>query len=181
MQARARWPSFRRRTNFSLRGENEVNLGYVYYRKESDSEFSLGAMQPEHGQGYAPWGVSAEVWDRRVRVARSQIYNYALYNAPPGTMQHMAVYYFLSAAGSHQTQQQVMAYTHNDSYKPVPGFKTVTGHFHLEFNEMIRDRGTSDFMPTWVSCLSRARHQHRLSCRLSRRLRLRRSRPQALL
>ena len=135
---------------FFFARENEVNLGYVYYRKDSDGEFSLGAMQPEHGQGYAPWGVSAEVWDRRVRVARSQIYNYALYNAPPGTMQHMAVYYFLSAAGSHQTQQQVMAYTHNDSYKPVPGFKTVTGHFHLEFNEMIRDRGTSDFMPTWV-------------------------------
>jgi hypothetical protein len=135
---------------FFFARENEVNLGYVYYRKDSDSQFSLGAMQPEHGQGYAPWGVSAEVWDRRVRVARSQIYNYALYNAPPGTMQHMAVYYFLSAAGSHQTQQQVMAYTHNDSYKPVPGFKTVTGHFHLEFNEMIRDRGTSDFMPTWV-------------------------------
>ena len=132
---------------FFFARENEVNLGYVYYR---DSEFSLGVMQPEHGEGYAPWGVSDEVWDHRVRVARSQIYNYALYNAPPGTLQRMAVYYYLSAAGSHQTQQQVMAYTHNDSYKPVPGFKTVTGHFHLDFNEMIRDRGTSDFMPTWV-------------------------------
>lgn len=135
---------------FFFARENEVNLGYVYYRKDSDSQFSLGAMQPEHGQGYDPWGVSDEVWDRRVRVARSQIYNYALYNAPPGTVQRMAVYYYLSAAGSRQTQQQVMAYTHNDAYKSVPGFKTVTGHFHLDFNEMIRDRGTSDFMPTWV-------------------------------
>jgi hypothetical protein len=107
-------------------------------------------MQPERGEGYAPWGVTDEVWNHRVSVARSQIYNYALYNAPPGTMQRMAVYYYLSASGSRQTQQQVMAYTHNDSYKPVPGFKTVTGHFHLDFNEMIRDRGTSDFMPTWV-------------------------------
>ena len=43
-----------------------------------------------------------------------------------------------------------MAYTHDDAYKPVPGFKTVTGHFHLDLNEMIRDRGTSDIMPTWV-------------------------------
>jgi hypothetical protein len=83
-------------------------------------------------------------------VARSQIYNYALYNAPPGTLQHMPVYYYLSAEGAHQAQPQVMAYTHDDAYKPVPGFKTVTGHFHLDFNEMIRDRGTSDFMPTWV-------------------------------
>jgi hypothetical protein len=43
-----------------------------------------------------------------------------------------------------------MAYTHDDAYKPVPGFKTVTGHFHLDFNEMLRDQGTTDFMPTWV-------------------------------
>jgi hypothetical protein len=135
---------------FFFARENEVNLGYVYYRKDNDNEFSLGVMQPEHGEGYAPWGVSDQVWDHRVQVARSQIYNYALYNAPPGTMQRMAAYYYLSAAGSHQTQQQVMAYTHGDTYKPVPGFKTVTGHFHLDFNEMIRDRGTSDFMPTWV-------------------------------
>jgi len=135
---------------FFFARENEVNLGYVYYRKDNDSSFSLGVMQPEKGSGYAPWGETDEVWNRRVRVARSQIYNYALYNAPPGTMQHMAVFYYLSATGSHQTLQQVMAYTHDDAYKPVPGFKTVTGHFHLDFNEMIRDRGTSDFMPTWV-------------------------------
>jgi hypothetical protein len=135
---------------FFFARENEVNLGYVYYRKDSDSSFSLGVMQPEKGSGYAPWGETDEVWNRRVRVARSQIYNYALYNAPPGTEQHMAVFYYLSASGAHQAQQQVMAYTHDDAYKPVPGFKTVTGHFHLDFNEMIRDRGTSDFMPTWV-------------------------------
>ncbi len=88
---------------FFFARENEVNLGYVYYRKDNDSSFSLGVMQPERGQGYAPWGVSDEVWNRRVRVARSQIYNYALYNAPPGTVQHMAVYYYLSAAGAHAT------------------------------------------------------------------------------
>ena len=82
---------------FFFARENEVNLGYVYYRKDSDSSFSLGVMQPERGAGYAPWGVTDEVWNRRVRVARSQIYNYALYNAPPGTEQHMAVYYYLSA------------------------------------------------------------------------------------
>jgi len=135
---------------FFFARENEVNLGAVYYRKDNDSSVSLGVMQPENGTGYAPWGVTDDVWKRRVGVARSQIYNYALYNAPPGSLQRMAVYYYLSATGSHATQQQVMAYTHDDAYKPVPGFKTVTGHFHLDFNEMIRDRGTSDFMPTWV-------------------------------
>jgi len=135
---------------FFFARENEVNLGYVYYRKDSAGEFSLGVMQPERGEGYAPWGVTDEVWNRRERVARSQVLNYALYNAPPGTMQRMAVYYYLSATGSHATDEAVLKYTHDDTYKPVPGFKTVTGHFHLELNEMVRDRGTSDFQPTWV-------------------------------
>lgn len=135
---------------FFFARENEVNLGYVYYRKDSDSTFSLGVIQPEHGEGYAPWGVAQAVWDRRQKVARSQQFNYALYNSPPGTEQHMPMYYYLSAGGDHATLEAVMAYTHDDAFKPVPGFKTVTGHFHLDLNEMIRDRGTSDIQPTWV-------------------------------
>jgi hypothetical protein len=107
-------------------------------------------MQPERCEGYDPWGVSPEVWQHRASTARNQALNCALYNAPPGTMQRMAVYYYLSPTGSHATQQAVMAYTHDDVYKPVPGFKTVTGHFHLELNEMARDRGTSDLSPTWL-------------------------------
>jgi len=69
---------------FFFARENEVNLGYVYYRKDNDSSFSLGVMQPERGEGYAPWGVTDEVWKMRVSVAREQVENYALYNAPPG-------------------------------------------------------------------------------------------------
>ena len=42
---------------FFFARENEVNLGYVYYRKDSGNSFSLGVMQPEKGSGYAPWGV----------------------------------------------------------------------------------------------------------------------------
>ena len=135
---------------FFFARENEVNLGYVYYRKDSAGEFSLGVMQPEKGEGYKPWGVTDEVWRRRSGVARQQVLNYALYNAPPGTMQHMPVYYYLSATGSHATDDAVLAFTHDDTYKPVAGFKTVTGHFHIELNEMVRDRGTADFQPTWV-------------------------------
>jgi len=135
---------------FYFARENEVNLGYVYYRKDSDSSFSLGAMQPERCEGYDPWGVAAEVWQHRSSTARNQALNCALYNAPPGTAQRMAVYYYLSATGSHATDEAVLKYTHDDTYKPVPGFKTVTGHFHLELNEMARDRGATDLAPTWV-------------------------------
>jgi hypothetical protein len=135
---------------FFFARENEVNLGYVYYRKDSDSSFSLGAMQPERGEGYAPWGVSDEVWKRRAGIAREQVENYGLYNAPPGTVQRMAVYYYLNPDSDHPTQRAVLAYTHDDVYKPVPGFKVLSGHFHFDLNEMVRDRGTSDYQPTWL-------------------------------
>ena len=131
--------------------ENEVNLGYVYYRKDTDSSFSLGVMQPEHGEGYTPWGLSDAEWRKRTDISREQIDNYALYNAPPGTMQHMAVYYYLSPKGDRAAQQSVLAYTHDDVFKPVPGFKVISGHFHLDFNEMLRDRNTLDYRPEWVN------------------------------
>jgi len=135
---------------FFFARENEVNLGYVYYRKDSSGSFSLGAMQPEHGEGYAPWGVSDEIWNKRVDTALRQKENYALYNAPAGTSQHMAVYYYLSPVDDHATQQAVLAYTHNDVFKPVPGFKVVSGHFHMDFNEQLRDLKTLDYDPGWV-------------------------------
>jgi hypothetical protein len=135
---------------FFFARENEVNLGYVYYRKDDEKSLSIGVMQPEHGEGYTPWGISDEVWKRRSATARHQTENYALYNAPPGTLQHMVVYYYLSPASEQATRKAVLAYTHDDVYKSVPGFKVITGHFHLELNEMIRDRGTSDLNPTWL-------------------------------
>jgi hypothetical protein len=135
---------------FFFARENEVNLGYVYYRKDSATSFSLGAMQPERAEGYAPWGVTEKIWDKRVDTARRQTENFALYNAPAGTSQRMAVYYYLSAKDEHATQQAVLAYTHNDVFKPIPGFKVVSGHFHLDFNEQLRDRNTLDYRPPWV-------------------------------
>ncbi len=135
---------------FFFARENEVNLGYVYYRKDDDKNFSLGAMQPERGEGYVPWGVSDATWQRRTGVSREEWDNFALYNAPPGTLQHMAVYYYLSAKNGRATQQAVLAYTHDDVFKPVSGFKVVAGHFHMDYNEMLRDRNTLDYQPGWV-------------------------------
>ncbi len=135
---------------FFFARENEVNLGYVYYRKDDEKSFSLGVMQPERGEGYVPWGVTDAIWKKRTGTSRTEWDNFALYNAPPGTLQHMAVYYYLSARTSRATQQAVLAYTHNDVFKPVPGFKVLTGHYHLDYNEMLRDRNTLDYQPGWV-------------------------------
>ncbi len=131
---------------FFFARENEINLGYVYYSKDNDSSFALGVMQPDRGEGYVPWGVTDQEWKRRTGTSEEQWENFALYNAPPGTEQHMAVYYYLSAKGDHDTQEAVLAYTHNDVFKPLPGYKVMTGHFHLDLNEQLRDRDNEDYM-----------------------------------
>lgn len=95
--------------------------------------------------------MSNEEWTKRTDIAREQVENYALYNAPPGTLQHMAVYYYLSPKDDRATQESVLAYTHGDVFKPIPGFKVITGHFHLDLNEMLRDRGTLDYQPSIVA------------------------------
>lgn len=135
---------------FFFSREIETNLGYVYYRKDSDTNFSIGVRQPDREVGAKPWGISDAVWNRRVGEARGHLNNFALYNAPPNTMQHMPVYFYLSPSDSRSTQQAVMAFTHDDVYKPVPGYKVLVSHFHFHFNEQLSDAGTMDEEPTWL-------------------------------
>ena len=136
---------------FFFAREDEVNLGFVYYRKDTDSSFSLGVMWPDQGEGYHPWGATDAEWKRRTETSRGHADNYALYNAPAGTEQRMAVYYYLNAGDDRSTRESVLAYTHNDVFKPVPGYKVMTGHFHTDFNEQLRDRKTLDYQPPWVA------------------------------
>src|SRR5579871_6513322 len=129
---------------FYFSREVETNLGFVYYRKDTENSFALGVMWPEHNEGYHPWGQTDAEWTRRVGTSRGDVYNMALFNAPPGSKQRMSVYYYLSAQGDEATRNALMAYTHNDSFKPLPGYKTMEGHFHLDFNEQLRERNDLD-------------------------------------
>jgi hypothetical protein len=135
---------------FFFAREIETNLGYVYYRKDSDTSFGIGVRQPDREEGYKPFGISDEVWTRRIAESRGELQNFALYNAPPGTNQRMAVYFYLSAADGKSTQANVMAYTHDDVYKAMPGYKVLVSHFHFHLNEQLSDAGTMDFQPTWL-------------------------------
>lgn len=131
--------------------EIELNLGYVYYRKDDSSSFSLGVRQADREEMYRPYGKSDEVWQRRVAQSRNFARgNFALYNAPPGTMQHMPVYFYLGAEGAEATQSAVLAYTHEDRFKHIPGYQVATSHFHTHFNEQLTDAGTLDLQPTWL-------------------------------
>ena len=135
---------------FFFSREIETNLGYVYYRKDSENHFSLGVRQPDREVGAKPWGISDAVWNRRVGEARGHLNNFALYNAPPNTMQRMPVYFYLSPTDSRSTHQAVMAFTHDDVYKPIPGYKVLVSHFHFHLNEQLSDVGTIDEEPTWL-------------------------------
>ena len=90
------------------------------------------------------------MWNRRIGESRSELANFALYNAPPGTMQRMPVYFYLSPNGSRATQEEVMAFTHDDVYKPMPGYKVLVSHFHFHLNEQLTDERSMDVEPTWL-------------------------------
>src|ERR1039458_4354981 len=135
---------------FFFSREIETNLGYVYYRKDSETSFALGARQPDRETGYKPVGISDQEWTKSVGESRGELNNFALYNAPPGTLQRMAVYFYLSPEDGRATQQDVMAYTHDDVYKPLPGYQVMVSHFHFHLNEHLTDEGSMDVEPSWL-------------------------------
>jgi hypothetical protein len=129
---------------FFFAREVESNLGYNYYRKDSDTTFAMGVRQADREESFKPYGVTDALWRRRVTQAREFEENFALYNAPPGTMQRMAVYFYLDSGNAEATHQAVMALTHDDVYKPLPGYQVMVSHFHFHFNEELTDAGTID-------------------------------------
>jgi hypothetical protein len=135
---------------FFFAREVESNLGYNYYRKDSDTSFAIGIRQAEREESFKPYGVTDAVWRRRAAQAREFEENFALYNAPPGTMQRMPVYFYLDSGNAEATQEAVMAFTHGDVYKPLPGYQVMVSHFHFHLNEELTDAGTIDHEPSWI-------------------------------
>ncbi len=111
---------------FFFTREKDTNLGYVWYRKDAEGTFGIGVGFPER-----------EDEPRYVQ-------NFALYNAPPGTVQRMGVYFYASPDAGEPARQAVMAFTHGDAFKPVPGYKTFVNHFHLDFTGRQRASGSLD-------------------------------------
>ena len=111
---------------FFFTREVDTNLGYVWYRKDNDKQFAIGIRQPDREE-------SEQYRD-----------NFALFNAPPGTWQHMAVYFYVDAKPAEATRNAVLAFTHGDAFKPLPGYKTFVNHFHLDFTGRLRQSGSLD-------------------------------------
>ncbi|MCF6405476.1 hypothetical protein L3C95_21410 [Chitinophaga filiformis] len=55
------------------------------------------------------------------------------FNAPPGTKQRLNFFCLLSKDNDAAAFTALKAFTHNDRYVELPGFKTMSSHFHNEF------------------------------------------------
>ena len=155
-----------------------MNLGYVWYRKDNEESFSVGVRHGDREEMFRPYGVSGELWQARLRQSRRFAQgNFALYNAPPGTEQRMAVYFYLSPDNPRATQKQVLAYTHDDFYKPLPGYKVATSHFHTHFLPAVARRRHARPPAPVAARLPRQGHQHRHDVRLPLRRAPQRPRP----
>ena len=106
--------------------EVDTNLGYVWFRHDGNRTFAFGVKQADHED------------DLRY------LQNYALYNAPPGTWQRMATYFYVTPDDAAATRSAVLAFTHHDTFAPVPGYKTMVNHFHLQFTDRLREAGSFD-------------------------------------
>ena len=112
--------------SFFFTREVDTNLGYVWYRKDAPGQFGFGIRQADREEN------------------PQYVENFALFNAPPGTAQRMGVYFYASADPGGATRQAVLAFTHGDAFKPVPGYKTMVNHFHLRFTDRVRASGSFD-------------------------------------
>lgn len=106
--------------------EIETNLGYNWYRKDGAGSYSFGIRQAE-----------------REEEERYQE-NFALYSAPPGSMQRMPVYFYIAADRPVAALDRVLAFTHGDRFKPLPGYQVLAHHYHMDLGQRLLQAGNPD-------------------------------------
>lgn len=94
--------------------DEAFNLKFTWYGnnyRKLIPEFGIGIRQELEGdKRFVPW-----------------------FNAPPGTNQRLNFFCLLSDNKGGAALDAVKKFTHNDVYKPMPGYKTMASHFHNEF------------------------------------------------
>jgi hypothetical protein len=106
--------------------ESEQNLGYGWYRKDSDSTFSFGLRQAEKED-------DPEFY-----------HNYALYSARPGTWQRMPVFLYVSPESAEAVIDSALTFTHGDRFKPLHGYQVMGSHYHVGLVERLHETGGLD-------------------------------------
>src|SRR3954447_5893657 len=90
-----------------------TNMGYVWFHgwagRSGRGELGLGVRHPvDDGAGqYYPW-----------------------INAPPASVQRLGVFYLVSDGAPEATLKDVLRFTNGDRFPALPGYKTLTSHWH---------------------------------------------------
>lgn len=94
--------------------DEAFNLKFTWYGtafKHAFDGYGIGIRQDLYGDNrFVPW-----------------------FNAPPGTAQRLNFFCQLSANDATDVLTGVKKLTHNDTYPALPGYKTMSSHFHNEF------------------------------------------------
>lgn len=94
--------------------DEAFNLQFTWYGsnfKKTFDGYGIGIRQDLYGdRRFVPW-----------------------FNAPPNTAQRLNFFCQLSAAGAGDVLSSVKKFTRNDTYAALPGYKTMSSHFHNEF------------------------------------------------
>lgn len=93
--------------------ESEQNLGYGWYRKDGPTAFSFGIRQAEREE------------DPEFEQ------NFALYNARPGTWQHLPVFWYPTRGPAQNAMDNALRFTNGDRFRPLPGYKVMGHHYHV--------------------------------------------------
>jgi hypothetical protein len=93
--------------------DEAFNLKFTWYGKNYLNvfpDFGMGIRQDPMGDNrWVPW-----------------------FNAPPGTAQRLNFFCLLSTGDAGQALTAVKRFTNSDAYQPLPGYKTLSSHFHNE-------------------------------------------------
>lgn len=94
--------------------DEAFNLKFTWYGsnyRNMISDYGIGIRQDLMGDNrWVPW-----------------------FNAPPHTNQRLNFFCLLSTAAPAIVLNEVKKFTHADSYLPLPGYKTMSSHFHNEY------------------------------------------------
>lgn len=117
--------------NFFWAREISTNLGYNWYRKDADGFVAAGVRQADAEAGPGQSG-------RGIQDFRD---NFALYSAPPGSWQHMAVYLLVQPGDGLAAIDAARAYTRSDHYKALRGYQVMLAHVHAYFVRRLKEAG----------------------------------------
>jgi hypothetical protein len=118
--------------------DEAFNLKFVWagnhYRKMING-YGIGIRQDLYGdRRFVPW-----------------------FNAPPHTKQRLNFFVLMSAGNSSAVLEEVKKFTNNDRFSSLPGYKTLTSHFHNEFimQVVLADKPIPE-APTFIDVMKRS-------------------------